>query len=196
MYRYRDASTTDRSAREWAQRKAMRWYRLAADQGNSDAQIAIGEMYLRGIGGVAKDYAIALSWAQKAANQGNFHAQTLIANIANDRRNVAEAARKAKAERDSQVVLSFNYRGRTIKYEKRWRSGVISTCLDLIIKKYNPTKIEIWSTPFKAGWGRFSFENGFLQQQHIAWLQNGNGKSVFCVQKNGVAWGVGSDIFE
>ena len=109
----------------------------------------------------------------------------------------AEAARKANAERDSRVVLSFNYRGRTIKYAKRWRTGVINTCLDLIIKNYNATKIEIWNKPFTAGWGKFSFENGFLQQQHIAYrLQNGNGESVFCAHKNGVAWGVSNDILE
>ena len=108
----------------------------------------------------------------------------------------AEAARKANAERDSRVVLSFNYRGRTIKYEKRWRTGVINTCLDLIIKKYNAKKIEVLNSPFKAFWGKFQYDKGFLQQQHIAWLPNGNGESVFCAHKNGVAWRVSNDILE
>ena len=79
----------------------------------------------------------------------------------------AEAARKANAERDSRVVLSFNYRGRTIKYEKRWRTGVINTCLDLIIKKYNAKKIEVLNSPFKAFWGKFQYDKSLTHNYRV-----------------------------
>jgi len=54
-------------SKDYAQ--AMQWYRKAADQGNADAQNAIGEMYLKGQG-VRQDYAQAMRWYRKAADQG------------------------------------------------------------------------------------------------------------------------------
>jgi TPR repeat protein len=41
--------------------EALRWYRTAADQGNSEARFAIGQMYLEGKG-VARDYTEAARW--------------------------------------------------------------------------------------------------------------------------------------
>jgi gag-polyprotein putative aspartyl protease/Sel1 repeat len=48
---------------------AMRWYRLAADQGDAEAQNEIGRMYLKGQG-VPQAYAQAMRRYRKAANQG------------------------------------------------------------------------------------------------------------------------------
>ena len=52
----------------------MRWYRLAAEQGDSSAQLDLGFMYGNGEG-VLKDAAEAVRWYRLAAEQGNAIAQ-------------------------------------------------------------------------------------------------------------------------
>jgi len=49
--------------------EAMRWYRIAADQGSAEAQFEIGVLYDTGQG-VAQDAAEAMRWYQRAADQG------------------------------------------------------------------------------------------------------------------------------
>jgi uncharacterized protein len=49
--------------------EALKWYRLAAEQGRASAQGNLGDMYLNG-SGVLKDYAEALKWYRLAAEQG------------------------------------------------------------------------------------------------------------------------------
>ncbi len=46
----------------------MRWYRLAAEQGNANAQYSLGVMYANGEG-VKRDYVLAYMWANLAASQ-------------------------------------------------------------------------------------------------------------------------------
>ena len=48
---------------------AVKYYRIAADQGNMDAQYALGHCYYYGQG-VVKDHGEAVKWYQKAADQG------------------------------------------------------------------------------------------------------------------------------
>jgi hypothetical protein len=48
----------------------MRWYRLAADQGNAAAEANIGWLYAGGLG-VPKDLAQARTWMQKGAAKGD-----------------------------------------------------------------------------------------------------------------------------
>ena len=55
-------------------RKAVNWYRKAADQGYADAQFNLGIAYDNGQG-VPKDEQLAVSWYRKAADQGNAEAQ-------------------------------------------------------------------------------------------------------------------------
>ena len=52
----------------------MRWYRLAADQGDAIAQFNLGVMYAKGAG-VLKDDAEAVRWYRLAADQGDAIAQ-------------------------------------------------------------------------------------------------------------------------
>ena len=54
--------------------QAVKWYRLAADQGNADAQRLLGGMYENGTG-VSQDYFQAVKWYRLAADQGNEDAQ-------------------------------------------------------------------------------------------------------------------------
>ncbi len=50
--------------------KAVRWFRLAAEQGHADAQVMLGLMSAEGLG-VPKDDAKALQWYLIAAEQGD-----------------------------------------------------------------------------------------------------------------------------
>ena len=52
----------------------MKWYRLAADQGDAFAQNNLGGMYANGRG-VPQNYAEAVKWYRKAADQGAALAQ-------------------------------------------------------------------------------------------------------------------------
>lgn len=54
--------------------EAVRWYRLAADQGNADAQCLLGAMYGDGRG-VKQNYSEAVKWVRLAADQGHAYAQ-------------------------------------------------------------------------------------------------------------------------
>ena len=54
--------------------EAVRWYRLAADQGNAAAQLDLGVMYDYGRG-VPQDVAEAVRWYRLAADQGQAGAQ-------------------------------------------------------------------------------------------------------------------------
>ena len=49
---------------------AVKWYRLAAEQGDSDAQLNLGVMYALGQG-VLKDYVYAHMWGNIASSNGN-----------------------------------------------------------------------------------------------------------------------------
>ena len=53
--------------------EAVRWYTLAANQGDTDAQYNLGVCYERGIG-VAKNESEAVRWYTLAAKQGQANA--------------------------------------------------------------------------------------------------------------------------
>ena len=58
--------------------EAVKWFRLAADQGNPAALVAMGLSYKTG-DGVRQDYAEAMSWFRRAAEEGNAEAQRDLA---------------------------------------------------------------------------------------------------------------------
>ncbi|MGN6291303.1 MAG: tetratricopeptide repeat protein [Chitinophagaceae bacterium] len=58
--------------------EAMKWYRMAADQGAYAAMIDIGAMYTYGMG-VPMDTSIAADWYKKAVETGSIDAMALIA---------------------------------------------------------------------------------------------------------------------
>ncbi|MEI6757294.1 MAG: sel1 repeat family protein [Chlorobium sp.] len=49
---------------------AVKWYRLAAEQGLAEAQFNLAEMYEEGRGGLILDKATARTWYEKACNNG------------------------------------------------------------------------------------------------------------------------------
>ena len=56
--------------------EAVKWYRLAAEQGDAAAQYNLGFAYYNGEG-VEQDYAEAVKWWQMAAEQGDEIAKQL-----------------------------------------------------------------------------------------------------------------------
>jgi TPR repeat protein len=92
--------------------EAMRWYRVAADQGSVDAQVAIGDLYgLKQVG--RPDYATALLWYRKAAERGNSAAQDNVGffymNGMGVQQDFAEAMRwLRKAADQGNEVAEFN----------------------------------------------------------------------------------------
>ena len=69
--------------------EAARYYRMAAEQGHSDAQFRLGNIYENGTG-VAQDYSEALRYNRMAAEQGHSNAQFDIGNMYEVGRGVAQ----------------------------------------------------------------------------------------------------------
>ena len=69
--------------------EAVRWYRLAAEQGNATAQLNLGVMYAKGEG-VPKDDAEAVRWFRLAAEQGYAAAQLNLGVMYDNGRGVPE----------------------------------------------------------------------------------------------------------
>jgi TPR repeat protein len=57
--------------------KAYHWFSLAANQGDTDAQCAIGDLYAEG-NGVPQDYSEAVEWHRMAAEKSNDAAQAQL----------------------------------------------------------------------------------------------------------------------
>jgi hypothetical protein len=90
--------------------EAVRWYRLAADQGNARAQVNLGVRYQNGTG-VAQDAAEAVRWYRLAADQGHAEAQynvgTVYQNGAGVPQDSAEAARWFRLAADQGNALAL-----------------------------------------------------------------------------------------
>ncbi|MDA0663166.1 MAG: tetratricopeptide repeat protein [Proteobacteria bacterium] len=60
--------------------EAVKWFGLAAEQGEFRAQFSLGEMYADGRG-VPQDFKAAATWFRRSAEQGNAWAQTALAHL-------------------------------------------------------------------------------------------------------------------
>ena len=60
--------------------EAARWYRLAADQGDADAQCILGWMYKNGRG-VPRSHEEATRWYRMAADQDHEEAKKALRNL-------------------------------------------------------------------------------------------------------------------
>ena|GEM_PF-3572907 len=103
------------NSEHWRYTQAAFWYRKAADQGDADAQDALGVLYDDGRG-VPQDYAEAAFWYRKAADQGDADAQDALGVLYDDGRGVpqdyAEAAlwyRKAAEQGNSSAEFILGY---------------------------------------------------------------------------------------
>ncbi len=68
---------------------AIQIFRQLADQGNTEAQLILGNMYKDGIG-VMQDYKEAVKWYRKAAEQGNTDGQYSIGDMYSQGRGVPQ----------------------------------------------------------------------------------------------------------
>lgn len=59
---------------------AVRWFKVAADKENKDAQSILGLMYLNGLG-VKRDITLARAWLGKAAALGDKQAASILNNL-------------------------------------------------------------------------------------------------------------------
>ncbi|ADJ29295.1 Sel1 domain protein repeat-containing protein [Nitrosococcus watsonii C-113] len=58
--------------------RALKWMRSAAERGNLDAQVALGQLYLTGLEELGSDPREAEKWLSIAAGRGNEEAQTIL----------------------------------------------------------------------------------------------------------------------
>ena len=77
--------------------EAVRWYRLAAEQGHAGGQYNLGVMYANGLG-VSQDDVTAYMWFNLAAATGDEDARTAREDVATSmtREQVAEAQARAR----------------------------------------------------------------------------------------------------
>jgi TPR repeat protein len=75
--------------------EADKWFRLAAAQGNAQAEERLGQLYYTGRG-EAQDYAQAAAWFRKAAEHGNRAAQQRLAQMYREGKGVALDREEAK----------------------------------------------------------------------------------------------------
>jgi TPR repeat protein len=75
--------------------QAMRWYRLAAERGSVDGQVALATAYYLGRG-LGRDLAQAAHWYREAAKGGDVGAQYLIASMYEHGDGVAQDLRLAR----------------------------------------------------------------------------------------------------
>lgn len=79
-------------------KQAQKWSRLAAKQGNTDAQVLLGSLYYKGEGSESDDIARAYMWYDIAATQGNADAKKELATVSSELspQQIAEARVKAQ----------------------------------------------------------------------------------------------------
>lgn len=81
-----------------SEKEARKWSRLAAKQGNPEAQQLLGSLYYEASGGESQDTLRAYMWYEVAAAQGNSEAQKDLASLTKELtpQQVAEAREKAQ----------------------------------------------------------------------------------------------------
>jgi uncharacterized protein len=79
-------------------KEAKKWGRLAAKQGNADAQLLLGSLYYKQDGEESSDVVRAYMWYEISATQGSSEAQNEIASIAKEMtpQQIADAREKAQ----------------------------------------------------------------------------------------------------
>ena len=93
--------------------EALALFQISAEQGNADAQCALGNMYSNGEGVPAEDQ-IAIHWYELAANQGHTESQMRLGRIYFARSDYANAAEysllaAAKGEPNAQNLIGVMY---------------------------------------------------------------------------------------
>lgn len=80
-------------------KQAQKWGRLAAKQGNADAQVLLGSLYYTGEGKESEDIEKAYMWYDIAATQGNDEAKKELAAVSTQLSSQQIAEARAKAQK-------------------------------------------------------------------------------------------------
>lgn len=104
--RYTEGDSKDKA-------EGVKWFRMAAEQGNTMAQTCLGTCYGEGVG-VAKDVVEAAAWFRKAAEQGEARAQYSLGvcysdgeGVAQDPQEAAKWCRKAAEQGHAMAQVSL-----------------------------------------------------------------------------------------
>ena len=81
------------------QKEAKKWSRLAATQGNADAQVMLGSIYAKADGGESADVSRAYMWYEVAAERGNAEAKKELAVISKELTPQQISEARAQAEK-------------------------------------------------------------------------------------------------
>lgn len=82
-------------------KQAQKWGRLAAKQGNADAQVLLGSLYYTGEGKESEDIEKAYMWYDVAAMQGNDEAKKELAAVSSQLSSQQIANARARAQKCS-----------------------------------------------------------------------------------------------
>ena len=80
-------------------KQAQKWGRLAAKQGNADAQVLLGSLYYTGEGKESEDIEKAYMWYDVAAMQGNDEAKKELAAVSSQLSSQQIADARARAQK-------------------------------------------------------------------------------------------------
>jgi TPR repeat protein len=80
-------------------KQAQKWSRLAAKQGNTDAQVLLGSLYYKGEGKESDDIEKAYMWYDIAATEGNDEARKELATVSSQLSSQQIAEARAKAQK-------------------------------------------------------------------------------------------------
>lgn len=94
--------------------EAVKWWRKAADQGDTDSQYMLGATYYDGDEGIPKDYAEALKWNKKAAAQGESGSLRMLGDAYFEGCGVPKDNVKAHAWYSLALAAGNKYAGKTI----------------------------------------------------------------------------------
>ena len=176
--------------------EAVEMYRMAAEQGNVDAQVQLGHFYLTGDAGLKYDFVEAARWYRKAAEQGHALAQIRIGalyecgyGVSQDFVEAARWYRKAaeQGNADAHVRLGKMYEGgygvpqdygEAVRwYRKAAEQGYSAAQYDLGVMYENGQGV-----PQDYGeavrWYRKAAEQGLAVAQYSLALRYKNGEGV------------------
>ncbi|MFT5730091.1 MAG: TPR repeat protein [Desulforhopalus sp.] len=121
-------------------KKAVMWYRKAAEQGYPEALYSLGLMYANGQG-VTQDYMKAVMWYRKAAEQGDSNAQNSLGDMYADGQGVTQDYMKAvmwyrkaaeQGDSNAQCLLGLmhaqGYCHRQCPYPLTNKEKILQTC--------------------------------------------------------------------
>ena len=185
--------------------KAIKWYRKAANQGDSDAQYNLGYMYYNGQG-VEQDYIKALEWYRKAANQGFVPAQHDLGYMYNnglgveqDYKKAVEWYRKAADQGDAQSQYDFGcmyYKGYGVEqdypkavewYRKAADQGDVLAQHNLGVMYYNGLGVE-QDYEKAVEWYRKAADQGDSDAQYNLGCMYRDGEGVKRDYEKAVEW--------